>query len=129
MDKIKEYIKIIGEVVKESREYKELARVQEIYDNDEDLQVMLVKFNRFRDSLLAARDREVINKDEVLKLQKDMQALYTEIMQNKTMEEYTKVRNDFDDYTEKIHTLLTTELYGEQSTGCSGSCSSCAGCH
>ena len=129
MEKIKEYIKLIGEEIKASEEFAVLQKIEEKYNADEALQVMLIQFNRYRDELLQARDMEKIDKDKVLQLQKDMQALYTKIMQNKTMEEYTKAREDFDNYTEKVHTLLNAEVYGEQATGCNGSCASCSGCH
>ncbi len=129
MEKIKEYIKLIGEEIKASEEFAALQKIEEKYNADDALQMMLIQFNRYRDELLQARDMEKIDKDKVLQLQKDMQALYTKIMQNKTMEEYTKVREDFDNYTEKVHTLLNAEIYGEQATGCTGSCASCSGCH
>ena len=86
MEKIKEYIKLIGEIVKASPEFENLAKVEEKYNSDETLQKMLIKFNNYRDELRQARDMEKIDKNKVMQLQKDMQALYTEIMQNKTME-------------------------------------------
>lgn len=129
MENIKKYVELIVAEVKTTNEYETLQKVEEKYNKDEALQTMLIQFNRYRDDLLAARDMEKIDKDKVMQLQKDMQALYTKIMQNKTMEEYTKAREDFDNYMEKVHTLLNAGIYGEQATGCNGSCASCAGCH
>ena len=40
-----------------------------------------------------------------------------------------EARNAFDEYIEKIHTLLNAQIYGEEESGCTGSCATCAGCH
>lgn len=129
MEEIKKHIRAIGEIAKQTEEYKKFQDAQKVYDSDSKLQVMLIQFNRFRDELYAARDEEKIDKNKVIKLQQDMQALYTEIMSMKSMQEYTESRNAFEEYSEKLQKLLMTELFGASETGCTGSCASCAGCH
>lgn len=129
MERYKDLINEIANRVKASEEYEIYSKAQDLYNSDKDLQAMLIDFNNLRDAMYKERDAEKIDKAKVIRLQQDMQALYTKIMSNENMKLYTEARNAFDDYTEKIHNLINAEIYGYEESGCTGSCATCAGCH
>ncbi len=129
MEFIKECLNKIGDYVKSTDDYEIYQKALDAYNSDSELQAMLIEFTGLRDDMYRERDAEKIDKDKVIKLQKDMQSLYSKIMDNENMRLYTEARNAFDDYIEKIHTLLNAQIYGEEESGCSGSCATCAGCH
>ena len=129
MEFIKECVAKIGDYVKSTDDYEIYLKALDAYNSDGELQTMLIEFTHLRDEMYRERDAEKIDKNKVITLQKDMQSLYTKIMDNENMRLYTEARNAFDEYIEKIHTLLNAQIYGEEESGCTGSCATCAGCH
>ena len=135
MDIIKMTRELAKELQKDSR-YTEYMKAKTANDNDEKLQSMIHDFEmkRMEISLEAGKKAD---KDEkrVESLNAELQNLYAEIMQNKNMIEFSVKRDEMDDLLNQITTILTMCANGEDpdtcqvSHGCSGSCSTCGGCH
>ena len=63
-----------------------------------------------------------------------MQSIYTDIMNNESMQAYNEAKGDVDQMMQYINAILTTAVNGgdpmtvQEPSSCSGCCSGCGGC-
>ena len=125
----------MGKMIQASEEYKRLQAAKEKNDNDAELQDLIGQFNLKRMELnnqLAKSDKD----DEKLeKLNHEMRDLYQEVMTNQNMAEYEQAKNEMDMLMNQVNTILVMCVNGEDpdtcdpAPSCTGSCSTCGGCH
>ena len=134
MDLIKQ-AREMGKMIQASEEYKRLQAAKEKNDNDTELQDLIGQFNLNRMDLnnqLAKSDKD----DEKLeKLNHEMRDLYQKVMTNQNMAEYEQAKNEMDMLMNQVNTILVMCVNGEDpdtcdpAPSCTGSCSTCGGCH
>lgn len=134
MDLIKQ-AREMGKMIQASEEYKRLQAAKEKNDNDTELQDLIGQFNLKRMELnnqLAKSDKD----DEKLdKLNHEMRDLYQKVMTNQNMNEYEQAKNEMDMLMNQVNTILVMCVNGEDpdtcdpAPSCTGSCSTCGGCH
>ncbi len=134
MDLIKQ-AREMGKMIQASEEYKRLQAAKEKNDNDTELQDLIGQFNLKRMELnnqLAKSDKD----DEKLeKLNHEMRDLYQKVMTNQNMAEYEQAKNEMDMLMNQVNTILVMCVNGEDpdtcdpAPSCTGSCSTCGGCH
>ncbi len=125
----------MGKMIQASEEYKRLQAAKEKNDNDAELQDLIGQFNLKRMELnnqLAKSDKD----DEKLeKLNHEMRDLYQKVMTNQNMAEYEQAKNEMDMLMNQVNTILVMCVNGEDpdtcdpAPSCTGSCSTCGGCH
>ncbi len=125
----------MGKMIQASEEYKRLQAAKEKNDNDTELQDLIGQFNLKRMELnnqLAKSDKD----DEKLeKLNHEMRDLYQKVMTNQNMAEYEQAKNEMDMLMNQVNTILVMCVNGEDpdtcdpAPSCTGSCSTCGGCH
>lgn len=104
-------------------------------DSDEKLQEMIGDFNLKKIAL--GQEIQKADKDEakVTALNSEVKELYSVIMQNPCMLAYNTTKGEMDKMLNFIQQIIVYAANGEdpytveEDTGCSGSCSSCSGCH
>lgn len=104
-------------------------------DSDEKLQEMIGNFNLKKIAL--GQEIQKADKDEakVTALNSEVKELYSVIMQNPCMLAYNTTKGEMDKMLNFIQQIIVYAANGEdpytveEDTGCSGSCSSCSGCH
>ena len=112
----------LGKAIQQDERYLRLMVAQQMNDSDEELQSLIGKFNLKRIDL----------NGEINKSEKDQE----KITANKNMSAYNDAKNEVDGLVDFVMQILRGSLDGEdpdqieqKSGGCSGSCSSCSGCH
>lgn len=123
--------------------YKNYAAAKLANDEDKQLQEDIGNFNLVRmqiDQCLSAEndengiDKEAI-KTRVAELNGELKDLYGKIMENQVMVNYNKAKGELDTLVSQINAVISLTLNGEDpltcdiTSGCSGSCESCGGCH
>ena len=99
------------------------------------LQTDIGEFNLMRINLDAELTKEEKDEEKLKKINEDMRAIYSKIMANESMIKYQTSKKELDGVVDKIYGLILACAAGadpdtaEISDGCSGNCSSCAGCH
>ncbi|MEG0019962.1 MAG: YlbF family regulator [Oscillospiraceae bacterium] len=135
MDFIQEFKKLAVELQKEDViVYLEQAR--KMNDMDGELQELIGKFNLARFNLNSELRKSDKNDEEVEKLNSEVNELYAQIMDNENMQAYNEAKAEVDNLTQYIQAIITATVNGDDpmavaapDDGCSGSCSSCSGCH
>ena len=106
-------------------------------DADEVLQKLIGDFNLARldlnTELSKAEDK---SQEKIDSLNQKVNQLYNDIMSNESMQAYNEAKNELEALINHVNAIINTTVNGGDpmtveapSGGCSGSCSSCGGCH
>lgn len=104
-------------------------------DNDETLQNQIGEFNTVRMNLDREMNNENQDEDKIKELNEKLREIYTAVMSSKTMLEYNTAKAEVDAMLNDINSIIMQCVEGEDPmtaephTACTGSCSSCSGCH
>ena len=132
---VKEATRLLGAAIQQDERYIAYIKAALANDKDEELQAKIGEFNLVRMSLDKALSDE--NKDEakVQELNEQLRNLYTEIMNGQRMTEYNEAKAKLDTLMNEVNSIIAQCVDGadpetvEPQTQCSGSCSTCGGCH
>ena len=134
MDKMIENAREIGRLLQQSEPYVKLKDAEALADKDEKLQNDIKEFNLKR--LAINVETQKVDKDggKIADLNREMQAVYAEIMSNQHMKDYNESKQEFDNTVRRIVTIIENCAQGEDpettdfDPSCTGSCSTCGGC-
>lgn len=104
-------------------------------DNDETLQNQIGEFNTVRMNLDREMNTETQDEDKIRELNEKLREIYTAVMSSKTMLEYNTAKAEVDAMLNDINSIIMQCVEGEDPmtaephAACTGSCSSCSGCH
>lgn len=105
-------------------------------DNDEELQALIGEFNMKRMQLNALMSKTERDTDKINEMNNELRLLYGKVMGNEKMVAYNNAKADVDDLLDQVNNIITASANGEDPATCpavvhkcSGSCSTCGGCH
>ena len=125
----------LGAAIRQDERYINYAKAKLANDNDENLQKNIGEFNLIRmqlDNELSAEER---NEDKIKELNEQLRMIYTQVMASDSMVAYNTANAGLDKMLNEINTLISMCVEGEDpetcdiSSQCTGSCSTCGGCH
>lgn len=134
MDIIKSAREMCVELKKDER-FIDYINAKEANDKDEELQKLIGEFNLIRmqlDKELSAEDK---NEDKINELNNKIREIYSVIMENENMINYNTAKTGLDDLVSQVYSLIDKTIMGEDpltvdcTVQCTGSCSTCGGCH
>lgn len=137
MDKLLEMAKDLGYALQEDARYLKTKAAQEAADADEALQQLIGDFNlkRMAINTETAKEDDERDNEKLATLNRELRAVYAQIMENAHMQAYNAAKGELDKLTNGMMAILNMAVQGldpdtyEESEGCSGNCSSCSGCH
>lgn len=124
----------LAKAIQQDERYIKLCITRDNNDNDEHLQEMIGAFNLKRVELNQEAARPDKDQDKLNKLNEDIRDMYREIMENPNMIAFNEAKQEIDNMMNFINQILVLSVNGEdpdcieQQSGCTGSCSTCAGC-
>lgn len=126
----------LGKAIQADERYIEFNRCRAANDADEKLQAQIHEFNlvRMQASEEANKD-ENRNEERFKELNARMRQIYADIMVNENMIAYNKAKGDMDALLQNMNAIIDLCIQGEDpdtcepSSGCTGSCATCGGCH
>ncbi len=132
MNQIVEKAKELGELLKQSDEFKNYNEVKAKYETDTELQTLISDFNLKKMAVMNQMQNEENSDEEKLKkLQEEMRTAYSAVMTNETMSEFVKAKETFENLVNEMYGIINFAVTGVAPGGCDGSsCASCGGgCH
>ena len=135
MDNVIEKTRELGKLIQQDARYKAYVAAREKNDNDPELQKMISEFNDLRIELAGEMSKDDKDAEKLTQLDDDIKNLYGSIMGSELMMEFEAAKAEMDSMLSQINTVITQCANGEDpdtcpvTTGCTGSCESCAGCH
>ena len=126
----------LGMLLQESEEYKNYTETKRVNDTDTALQNMIGEFNILRMKLNQEMSKEKKDADEMKRLDSEIKELYGKIMSNRSMAEYTAASEKLENLINSVNYIISQAANGEDpmtcpetAPSCTGSCSTCGGCH
>lgn len=135
MENIIEKTRELAKLIQADPAYKNLVEAREKNDNDTELQDLIGKFNLKRIELNQAMSESERNQDKINAADAELKEIYQKIMANENMLAYEKATNEMSLIMNKINRIISGAANGEDpdaidtEASCTGSCSSCSGCH
>ena len=113
-----------------------LNQAKDMMDKDQELQEMIGKFNLTKYQLNAEMAKPDGDSEKMNQLDLELNKVYDEIMANEFMIAFSEASDEVDHLTKYIQAIITATVNGGDpmtvelpAGGCSGSCSTCSGCH
>ncbi len=128
-NEILDMAKQLGMMLAESDEAKALREAEDAHMSDPEAQAIMANYSIRCEQLAEEANKPDITKEEYEKLNLDAQAEFIKISQNETIKNYLEANQNFSDLINKVNSIIAHFVRGEDSSGCSGSCSGCKGCH
>ena len=125
----------LGKAIQQDERYIRYAKAKLANDNDNELQAAIGNFNIKRMELEKATSAENPNDEQIKTLNEELRKIYGEIMASAPMVEYNTAKALLDQMMNEVNIILSKSLDGEDpetidlEAGCTGSCSTCGGCH
>ncbi len=126
----------LGAAIQKEEAYIAYQAAKTANDEDEKLQNLIGEFNLQRMSLTneLQKPEDQKSKSKIEELNKQLQKIYDDIMNNESMQNYNVAKHNMDEVSNKITSIIAMCIEGEdpatcEPAGCSGSCSTCGGCH
>ncbi len=125
----------LGKAIQADERYAKYLAAKNANDKDEELQKMIGDFNLGRMQLNQEMSKSEKDNDKINELNTKVRTLYGQIMTNKSMSAYNDAKVEMDRMLDQINTIITLSANGEDPATCeaehhcSGSCSTCGGCH
>lgn len=116
--------------------YLALEQARKLMDSDEELQNMIGEFNLARVDLNNEIGKDDRDDARIAELNEKINRLYTEIMSDEGMVAYNTAKQECEAMINHIDAIINTAMNGGDpltveapSASCTGSCSTCGGCH
>ena len=130
-----EQVRNLGKAIQQDERFIRYAKARLENDNNKELQAAIGKFNITRMELDRELNAENKDDEKVKELNENLRTVYGEIMASPAMVEYNTAKAELDTMVNEINTVISKCLDGEDpetceaTSGCTGSCSTCGGCH
>lgn len=134
-DQILEMARELGEAIQQDERFIRVQMAQAAADADEALQGYIGEFNLKRIALNNESQKEEKDEQKLEQLNSELRAAYANIMKNASMTAYNESKPALDLLINQVARIIMLSAQGEdpqsidEHEGCSGSCSTCGGCH
>ena len=125
----------LGAAIQQDERYIRYAKAKLANDNEEELQKAIGEFNLIRMQMDGELSNEERDEEKIKELNEKLRNVYSSIMSSNAMVEYNTAKVEVDKMMNEVNTLLSLCLEGEDPetceipAACTGSCSTCGGCH
>ncbi len=126
----------LGKEIQKDERFIAFAKAKLALDNNENLNSKIGEFNIIRMNLDRLLSEEEKDNEKIAEANKNLRAVYDEIMADEVMKEYNETRAAVDKMIADVMGIIRMCAEGADpetctlpEAGCSGSCSTCAGCH
>lgn len=124
----------LGRKIQAEESYVALQEANKAVEADEALQSLIGEFNLLKLQLNEKLTAEVRDEGAIKELNTKMRTLYADIMSNESMIKLNEAKNAFDAIMQRVFAIVSNSANGEDPNttdyhACTGSCSTCGGCH
>lgn len=127
----------LGKAIQQDERYIKYMSACAENDTDTEIQYKIEKFNQLRSELSIEMQKPDKDADKLTSLDREIKELYDEIMAMPKMVAFNESKAEMDALLTSVNYIISSAANGEDPEtcpatppqSCSGSCSSCAGCH
>mgnify|MGYP000680020074 FL=1 len=103
-----------------------------IFDGDEEAQKQLFEYSNFRTTLETGIQNGSLSEEEIDAQVKILDQMGAELNKNQVVADMVRAEDQFNKFVGQVMNVFNATLSGDSensSGGCTGSCSTCGGCH
>lgn len=125
----------IGRKIQNDDIYLKLKVAKQNSDEDKYLQDLIGEFNLKRIAINNETAKENRDNKKIQELNTELREVYSKIMKNENMAAYNIAKQEMDSVLKRVTAIIMQSAEGEDpettdyEESCTGSCSSCSGCH
>lgn len=125
----------IGRKIQSDDIYLKLKVAKQNSDEDKYLQDLIGDFNLKRIAINNETAKENRDNKKIQELNTELREVYSKIMKNENMTAYNIAKQEMDSVLKRVTAIIMQSAEGEDpettdyEESCTGSCSSCSGCH
>ena len=126
----------LGAEIQKDERFLEFAKAKLAVDNDDALQKNIGEFNIIRMNLEQEMSKEDRDEEKIKETNEKLRSIYSEVMSSKAMLDFNTAKAAVDAMLNDINSIIMQCVEGAEPAtcepethSCSGSCSSCGGCH
>lgn len=125
----------IGRKIQSDDMYLKLKIAKQNSDEDKKLQDLIGEFNLKRIAINNEATKDERDEKKLQELNEELRELYSTIMKNENMIAYNIAKQEMDSVLKRVTAIIMQSAEGEDpettdyEESCTGSCSSCGGCH
>lgn len=113
-------------------EGKKVAETRYIFDNDEKSRQQLLDYNTYREAVNMRVQEGSISQDDLKAEGSKLTEMIQELKKNTIINDMIQAESEFNQVINRVVSIFQSTITGEcedEEGGCTGSCSSCSGCH
>lgn len=129
MAEIFEKARELGEAIIESKEFKELKEAEQNQENDPVALELLKNYSDVRTKLAAEIQKGDVGEERMAAIREELEQAYEEMTTNDNITAYINAQRTFQAIIDQMNNIISFHITGKMPGGCSGSCSTCGGCH
>ena len=124
----------LGKALQADERYERYRTATVENDKDQVLQDLIGKFNTLRVDINREISKSEKDQEKIARLDSEFKTTYRLIMERPGMIEYNAAKTDLDQLVQFLNQIIVGSANGQdpdaiqQSSGCTGSCSTCSGC-
>ena len=118
----------LGEAIRNSVEFQNWQNAELAMLQDEKAQTLMSEFKDLQMKLVHA-SRDDMDKDELEKIRDVLMDKQKELNEYEITKNYFDGKKGFETMMRTVNDIIQHFLSGDNGGGCSGSCSTCSGCH
>ncbi|MBQ7107023.1 MAG: YlbF family regulator [Clostridia bacterium] len=127
-------VRQLGAAIQEDEAYARFHQVIKENDENKELQEKIGEFNILRMNLDNELSLEEKNEEKIKEMNEKLRALYGEVMAHPAMVAYNEAKQGLDKLLNDVNNIITMCVQGAdpatcEPSACTGSCSTCGGCH
>ncbi len=124
-----EKAKELADLIAMSDEKKNAMEASRHLMEDEEASSLIGNYNVKREEKLAEFEGKQPTNEEIEEVNNFLQTEFNKIMENPVIAEYVKASRSFEMLLTDMDNIIKQGISPDGNGGCSGSCSSCSGCH
>ena len=136
MENIIKSVRELGKAIQADETFKAYIAAKMDADNDETLQNAIGEFNLVKMQISEETQKEDKDEAKLQELNVQLRKCYADIIANEKMQKYNNANQLYSGLINKVYAILELCCNGEdpetcepEEHSCSGSCSTCGGCH
>ncbi|MBQ6553707.1 MAG: YlbF family regulator [Firmicutes bacterium] len=121
----------LAEMLLETDEGKALNDARYVFDGNEEAQKMFSDYAAYRQRIQVMANNDDISEEELEKENEIIAGKIKELQQNPVIRDLFVAEQNFNNIINHVMNVFNATLAGDSGlpSGCSGSCSTCGGCH
>ena len=129
-------VRALGAEIQKDERFIRFTKAKLANDNDQELQKAIGEFNMIRMNLDREMTAQTQDEAKIKEYNEQLRDIYGKVMASEAMLEYNTAKGEIDAMLNDINNVIAQCLEGAdpatvepEQAGCTGSCSTCGGCH